>query len=210
MKFLAWPDFENLFTPIFNIVNTPDTNIENAYNIMSVDYLNKGETTLWIKGLPPYYKEDTNQKALFTGSHFDISNNGDIYIAHEADSLIYIYDGEQHLKMICGRSARKMKQNYAKCNGMSDFRKHYEEEHSAKGRYTSLEYIDQTGVLFRTYQQKGGMKQDGMQIYRDGILIGDVSVPQGMHVVGYISPYYYSQVMPDEENGILKLYKFRL
>lgn len=200
----------DMFTPVFNIVNTPDTHISRAYRLMSVDYSNKGETALWLKGLPPFYDDNTKQKALFTNSHFDISNDGDVYIAHEADSLVYMYDVQQNLKLICGRAASGMQQDYAECGDMSDYRKHYEKEHETKGRFTSLEYVDQTGMLFRTYQKDGSAKHDGMQIYKEGVLVGDVSVPRGMHVVGYISPYYYSQIISDEDKGELKIYRFKL
>lgn len=103
-----------------------------------------------------------------------------------------------------------MTQNYEACSSLKKLGKLYDEEHATKGHYTSLEYIDETGILLRTYQRGGDSKDDGMQIYKDGILIGDVSVPKGMKVTGYISPYYYSQVVPEEAEGKLKIFRFKL
>ena len=103
-----------------------------------------------------------------------------------------------------------MKQNYAKCESLEDFGRLYKEEHATKGFYTSLNYIDETGILLRTYKQGGKTKHDRMQIYQNGVLIGDVAIPKGMCIAGYISPFYYSQVLADEKEETLKLYRFKL
>ncbi len=70
--------------------------------------------------------------------------------------------------------------------------------------------IDETGILFRTYVKGQNSGTDGLQVYKDGILIADVGVPKGFKVVGYMEPYYYSQVFEDEENGRLEIMRFRL
>ncbi len=54
------------------------------------------------------------------------------------------------------------------------------------------------------------MLSDGLQIYRNGILIGDVDVPRHLKVMGYIAPYYYSYVVSDDEEERLYLYRFEL
>lgn len=79
-----------------------------------------------------------------------------------------------------------------------------------KAFITSLNYIDETGILLRTYKQGGKTKHDRMQIYQNGVLIGDVAIPKGMCIAGYISPFYYSQVLADEKEETLKLYRFKL
>lgn len=200
----------DMFTPVYNIIDKQTEHIKNAYNIMTVDYSHQGKLSLLIKGLPFYYHNDTKSKALFTGAHFDLSNNGDIYIAHEADSLVYVYDTNQELKSIYGRAAYGIQQDYIKCNNIKDFRDNYMLERSSKGRYTSLEFIDETNILFRTYQLSGKAEDDRMQIYKEGVLIGNTSIPKGMHVIGYISPYYYSQVISDEDEQSIKIYRFKL
>lgn len=65
-------------------------------------------------------------------------------------------------------------------------------------------------MLFRSYQKGIGCASDGLQIYQDGILIGDVDVPKGLKIMGYVKPYYYSYVLPNEEKEKLYLYRFKL
>ena len=36
---------------------------------------------------------------------------------------------------------------------------------------------------------------DGLQIYRDGIMLADLDVPKGFRVTGCIASYYFSQVL---------------
>ena len=38
----------------------------------------------------------------------------------------------------------------------------------------TVEYVDETGLLFRSYRKGGGSVTDGLQVYRDGVLVGDV------------------------------------
>ena len=65
--------------------------------------------------------------------------------------------------------------------------------------------------LFRSYKKKD-IEKDGLQIYKEGKLIADVSVPTNFRVMGYMAPYYYSYIIPnkDEEDNSLMLYRFRL
>ena len=200
----------SLITPIYNIVSTPKVHIKNVYNLMSIDITGKHAPELLIKGLPPYYYTNTKSKAPFSNCHFDIDNKGNIYVAHEADSLIYIYNKNGKLLSAFGVSGRNMKQDYAVCSSLEDFGKLYQEEHNTMGRYTSLKYIEATGILLRTYQQGDNAVYDRMQIYKDNILIGDVTVPKKMKIAGYIQPYYFSQVMAEDNESNLYVYKFKL
>lgn len=200
----------SLITPVYNIISTPDTHVKSVYNLMSIDATKKQEPKLLIKGLPSYYDVNTKNKAPFASCHFDIDSKGNFYVAHEADSLIYVYDKNEKLWSVFGVNGQRMKQNYAKCESLEDFGRLYKEEHATKGFYTSLNYIDETGILLRTYKQGGKTKHDRMQIYQNGVLIGDVAIPKGMCIAGYISPFYYSQVLADEKEETLKLYRFKL
>ena len=65
----------------------------------------------------------------------------------------------------------------------------------------AVEYVDETGLLFRSYRKGGGSVTDGLQVYRDGVLVGDVDVPLGFRMAGYVEPYYYSYVVPDERGS---------
>ena len=86
----------------------------------------------------------------------------------------------------------------------------YRRNRDTKGRYGWIEYIDETGILFRSYVKGRNSLTDGLQVYSDGVMVADVDVPEGFRVVGYIEPYYYSQVFEDDENGKLEIMRFRL
>ena len=73
----------------------------------------------------------------------------------------------------------------------------------------SFRRMNRTAILM--VSQKGGSQStDGLQIYKDGVLLGDINVPKGLKVMGYVSPYYYSYVIADEEREIMYMYRFKL
>ena len=41
-------------------------------------------------------------------------------------------------------------------------------------------------------------------------MIGDVQVPDGFKVLGYIEPYYYSEFVCDENDETIAIYRFKL
>ena len=51
---------------------------------------------------------------------------------------------------------------------------------------------------------------DGLQIYKNGVLLGDVDVPKNSHVIGYIPPFYYAAIDTDDESETITMYKFKL
>ena len=61
----------------------------------------------------------------------------------------------------------------------------------------------------RLRRASGPIRKARLQIYKDGQMVGDCSVPKGLKVTGYIEPYYYSQVFNDNDEG-LTIYRFKL
>lgn len=100
--------------------------------------------------------------------------------------------------------------NYKRINAIKEIKKNNKAERAAKGYYNWIEYVDDQKTLFRSYQKGGVCNYDGLQIYRDGVLIGDVDVPKGLKVMGFIEPYYYSYIIPDEESERIYMYRFKL
>ena len=200
----------DFLTPVYNILDTPNEHLPNVYSIMSIDFGNDGKSKLYKKGLPNCYRDETQAKALFTRSIFDISSKGEFMVSYEADSLIYMFNKDFLDAKVFGRSGRDMNTDYRICHNLKDFGKYYIEEHEVKGHYTGLEYVDDTGLLLRSYRKGSHSSSDGLQIYRNGTLIADLSVPKGFCPIGYIAPYYYSNVIADEEKGKLMVYRFKL
>ena len=103
-----------------------------------------------------------------------------------------------------------MKLDYIQTNTPQEVGRYYRKERNTKGFYNWLEYVDETKVLFRSYQKGIEKQTDGLQIYREGVLIGDLDVPKGLRVMGFIEPYYYSYILPNEDNGNLYFYRFKI
>jgi len=183
--------------------------LRQAANIVEVDLDKRGFGRLLAVGYPDSYRERPLSKALFNKVRFDVADNGDFFVTYQADSLIYCYD-ETYRPVACfGVEGTGMDKEYREFATEKETYENAREEISSKGFYNWLEWVDETGVLFRSYQKGDGADVDGLQIYRDGVLVGDVDVPKGLRVAGYVAPYYYSYVMPDEEREVLYVYRFK-
>ena len=89
------------------------------------------------------------------------------------------------------------------------FRTLYFEDRPKLGWYYHVEFIDELGLLFRSYTKGEHCDYDGLQILENETLIADLSVPKGFKVKGYIKPYVYGEVI-SELSEQLKLYKFEV
>ena len=105
-------------------------------------------------------------------------------MTYEADTLIYQYDCDYGQKKCFGYAGKDMDLNYRYIKTPKESGKYWRNERQTKGYYNWLEYVDETGLLFRSYQKGGAQPVDGLQIYKDGVLIGDVNVPKGLKSVG--------------------------
>lgn len=73
-----------------------------------------------------------------------------------------------------------------------------------------MKLFDELDLLFRTYSKNESAKVDGLQVYHNEILIGDVQVPESFEVVGYSAPYYYGQISGNGDAELLQLYRFKI
>ncbi len=177
--------------------------LHNARILMCID-ARTGE----VESLLGRYSPAVGYMTAFRGCSYDITPANEFYVGYETDSVIYVYDGNYRALRAFGYAGKGMDTNYLTLEPGPHYKTQAAAERRAKGYYTSLRYID--GYLFRTYQRNGKADRDGLQIYDGSTLIADVDVPKGMRVVGYIAPYYYSQVMADEDRETLTLYRFKL
>jgi hypothetical protein len=203
----------NVFSdhPDFNYLNQTDDYMKNCYHIWEIDLNKQKDTRLLAKGYPEIYKKDPNKYLVFCGSNFDIDNDGNFYLSYEADSLIYVYNHQFEPIATYGFAGKDLDTDYVSIYSFEQSRKNYRNERNTKTYYYWTEYIDETGLLFRSYAKAGGEKS-GLQIYRGSTLIGDVTAPKGFKVIGYIAPYYYSAVIPslEENDTSLTIYRCKL
>ena len=157
----------------------------------------------------PAYVPNSYLCKLFVYTGFDIARNGDFYMAMEADSLIYQYDRDYRPIRSFGRAGRGMDCSYPVLRNLDEIQAHYADGR-AMGHYDWIEYIDRTGLLFRSYVKSAEAEVYGLQIYDGTVLVADVDVPVGFRVKGYIAPYYYAVGRIDEENEKIPVYRFKL
>jgi hypothetical protein len=196
--------------PDFNYLQHTDLYLEKCYHLFEVDIVSEEPGKMYAAGFPSVYYKDPYSYVIFSDINYDIDNDGCFYVSYVADSLIYKYDHKYTPLYSFGYSGKNMNTKYEKITSWENSRKHYERERIDKGYYDWIEYIDDTGLLFRSYKKGSHDPTDGLQIYSDKTLIADLSVPKDLKVAGYVAPYYYSQAIADEEKEILFMYRFKL
>jgi hypothetical protein len=140
--------------------------------------------------------------------------NVDTYIqGYEADSILYRLsdDGEvAHAFGVAGKEMNTAYENF-KPETVEEYDAVWDLDRDRYSYYFSLDYIKETGLLFRGYT-KSNSAVDGLQIYRDDTLIGDVEVPKDFRFIGYKAPYYYGEFKyrADKEEDSIKLLRFEL
>lgn len=193
--------------PNFNALTERQKVLKDGRIIAKVDLKNSKLTNV-IGRLSPVYSKYKLPQFMLTS--FDITNKGEFYVCYEVDPTIYLYDKDYNILKAFGYSGKNMNTNYEELDKLSEVRKKYNQQREECGYYNWIEFIDETNTLFRSYTKGKTEKSDGLQIYKDGVLIADVDVPKGFKVSAYIAPYYYSDVISDLESEFLKLYKFKL
>lgn len=143
-----------------------------------------------------------------------------IYVTYEADSLIYVYDSNWKLKDAFGAAGINMKTNYGESQTLDVALQSKYFFHSRKndGFYKDI-YVDEgEGLVFRTYRQ-GSDRQDlldetgnplRMQVFSDGKLIGDFSVPGRFRILGKVGDQYVADGYFDEQNEKQGFYLLKL
>lgn len=195
--------------PAFAYFFTNTEYLENSYRIGIVDLTSGEAMPMALKGFPSVYESDPYKYTSFDCVDFDIDNEGNLYLGFQADSSIYVFDKEFKPKHAFGIAGSGMDLSYHEIRTESDLR-FFQQNIETKGYYSWIEYIDETGVCFRSYKKGAHALCDGLQIYKDGNMIGDCEVPKSFKVTGYVAPYYYSQVFNSEKDNGLLVYRFKL
>ncbi|MDO5978347.1 hypothetical protein [Flavivirga spongiicola] len=134
----------------------------------------------------------------------------ELLFSFEADSLIYRAKEDNIITSKYGNKGRNISAEYPEVTTTDNYVGVYKTDRAQFGYYKYLKSIPDTGILFRGYQKDKPSKMDGLQVYRDNNLIGDVNVPIGFRIIGYIEPYYYAQLPPDDLKEEFTLFKFKL
>lgn len=191
----------------FNYFETPDIFVDEYRCITEQNIEEKRTGRLLGRGMPDMFKGTSDKNYLFASLLFDIDENGYFYVTFMADQYIYKFDKDFNLVSKFGYEGSNMDKEYLSVTNPKEIRAKYDEQMDTKGYYTWLEFIDELNYLLRSYHKGGDHIYDGLQIYKDGVLIGDIEVPKGFKPSDYLAPYIYSQAISDYEKNELYLYK---
>lgn len=194
--------------PTFNYINSKEY-YKNA-RILAKMNINTGEVVKLMGRYSPIF-QDYNFIPQFSLPNYDIAPNGDFYVSFEPDSLIYLYNNNYEIKEVFGRKGKNMNTSYKEIFSIKSFKSNYKNERETKGFYNWIEYNDQYGILFRNYKKGVSSHTNGLQIYKNGTLVGDFDIPKDFRkIIGNIGPYFYSNIVIDEANEKMKIYRFKL
>ena len=171
--------------------------------------LNNGKVKRVFGNYPPFYQDNIGKYNTFNSLNYSFDTQGNLYVAYEADSTIYKYQKNKYPIRAFGYMGKDMERNYKKIESWKNLSTLMYEERQNKGYYTSLFVSPVNNYVLRTYQKGKHTSNDGIQIYQDGILIGDVEMPKSIKINGYMAPYYYSEIITDVENEKLYIYRFK-
>jgi len=157
--------------------------------------------------------EKYNFIGQFSRALFDVSQSrNQFYLGFEPDDLIYVCDDNFVPIRAFGVGGVDMKKAYTEYNGFDEdeIKKIIRNDWKTRGYYTRIEYIEERDLLFRAYNRGDHSPFDGLQVYKNEILVADVDVPKGFRVEGYIAPYFVSSFIPDPMYESGKIYLFKL
>jgi hypothetical protein len=185
----------------------PEESIANEHIIAKMN-IHNGKLEELLGWVSPFYTPSKHIFHLAT-PYFDIDKQGHFHITYALDPLIYTYDKDFSPLTAFGYEGKRMNKKYSSSAVENDYRTAWLADKAKCGYYTGLEYIDEIGMLLRTYTRGEKEPCDGLQIYRNETLIGDVDIPKGMTVIGYIEPFVYGAAI-NEDNEEINVYRFAL
>lgn len=178
----------------------------NHSRILALVNLESGKIEKYIGRRSPVY---LNYKNLPNFDHFSFEiTDSQIFVNFYADPNIYILDKKEG-KAIgkFGQIGKNMKTDYPVTKTYEQAEDKWEEDQANYGYYHYLKYIANKKILFRGYRKGAGSTTDGLQIYKENQLIGDVAVPKGLQIIGMIGDDFYAENKATNTDEVLKLYK---
>lgn len=197
--------------PQFTAFNFTTDLFASEARILASMNLETGEVDRIFGRLSPEYAQNPPSR-LFPFLFYDMIDDDTFAISYAADPNFYLFSTAfEHLATF-GSEGRDMDRAYEDFSGVSerDFEDFLLEQWMSKDVFSSVTFIPETNLLFRGYTRRGDADMDGMQIYRDNVLIADVDVPNMRKVIGYHDGWYYTDADINEREETKTAYRFRL
>jgi len=134
-----------------------------------------------------------------------------VYVTFMPDAQIYIID--KNTKRAIGKFGEPgidMKTNYRQTMNYEEAQKNELEDLSIYGYYNDLKVFTKQNLIFRTYTKSKESNSDGLQVYKNYDLIGDLSVPKGFRIVGMLNNSFIGTIKRDIINDqAIKIIKIK-
>lgn len=184
-----------------------DDYLEKAAIIMKVS--KKDGTMFPIGNYSEFYVANKNKVKHLPYYYFDLDGDGGFYVTYQVDSLIYHYDKDFNLKESFGLKGRDMYSNYSDPgNSTESFVNAFKNDNGKVGCYYWIKkYGD---YLFRSYFKSDNAVSDGLQIYKEGVLIADVDVPHNFKVIGRCNDYWVTMIDFVDTASAMSFYRFKI
>lgn len=196
--------------PGFNMINFRDY-YRKGRLIARINYLT-GKVDEYLGVRSPVYENYEFIGHLSRFYHWVDGYNQRTFLSFPPDSLIYLCDMDFMPIEAFGRAGKDMNTDYTQFSGDDyyHFREIFASDLGSKGYYTAIEFVPQKDLLFRSYTKGKHSDFDGLQIYKDRVLIADLDVPKGFKVMGYIDPYFFGNPVIDLDNKSITIFRFKL
>jgi hypothetical protein len=181
----------------------------NHSRILAIVNMQSGKIEKYIGRRSPVYLKYKN---LPNFDHFNYEvTEYQVFINFWADPIIYILDKSEG-KAIgkFGQKGKNMKIDYPVTKTYEDAEDKWKEDQENYGHYHYMKYIPNQKMLFRGYHKGKGAITDGLQIYKENSLIGDIEIPKGLEIIGSMGNEFYAANKGINNEEVLRIYKIHL
>ncbi|MHA7944854.1 hypothetical protein ACJOV8_017385 [Formosa sp. 3Alg 14/1] len=187
-----------------------DTSLYYNYSrILAIVNIKSGKVVDLVGRRSPLYLS-YNNLPNFDHFGFEVAKDN-VFINFWADPTIYVLDKEKKVAIgKFGVPGIDMKSNYPTTNGYEEAEELFQQHIQDYGNYRYVKFIPGQNLLLRGYTKGKGSLNDGLQIYKDYSLIGDVEVPKNLEIIGAIGDEFYAVSTFSNEENELVIYKINL
>jgi len=158
----------------------------NYSRIIALVDVHTGEVERVIGRRPPVYLEKSNIPNMDHAVFSPVDDT--VFVSFFPDSIIYMIDKAEDRPIgQFGQQGRNMNTSYVRTHTIKEAEEREKKDWDTFGFYTYLKYDEKRQWLFRGYRQGAHSQYDGLQIYKNHTLIGDVDVPKGFYLIGYLN-----------------------
>lgn len=180
----------------------------NYSRVLAIVNINTGKIDRLIGRRSPIYLLHKNIPN-FDHLNYEVTKEN-VFVNFWADSTIYKIDKETGKAVgKFGKSGKNMNTNYPTTNSYDAAEENWRQDIEQYGYYNYMVYIEDTNTLYRGYTKGDKENTDGLQVYKDFEIVGDISVPKGLEIIGAINEDIYAINALEENQDELKVYKIK-